>query len=103
MSPTPTQKAKATWTVKQNSKARKGENDLPGKFKTVAKAAKRSLMMTGKATGFDNYGPLKQLGNNFYHCHLGSDKTTYVMVWKVDKQSKTITVTYIGTHENAPY
>ncbi|MDQ7831912.1 MAG: hypothetical protein RDU30_09270 [Desulfovibrionaceae bacterium] len=93
----------ASWTVKQNSKARKGENDLPGKCQTIAKAVKRTLMKTGKATGFDNYGPVKQLGKNFYHCHIGSFQATYVMVWKVDKNSKTITVTYIGTHENAPY
>lgn len=92
-----------TWTVKQNAKARRGEEDLPEKIKTVSRAAKRSLMMTGKAAGFNNFGPLKQLGNNFYHCHLNTGKPTYVMIWKIDKQLKTIIVTYIGTHEKAPY
>ncbi|MHC1712011.1 MAG: cytotoxic translational repressor of toxin-antitoxin stability system [Solidesulfovibrio sp.] len=103
MPPNPTQQARTLWTVKQTSKAKKGEEQLPERLKIVSRAVKRSLQATGKAAGFCNFGPLKQLGNNFYHCHINTGKPTYVMVWKLDKQIKTIILTYIGPHGSAPY
>ena len=41
-----------------------------------------------------------KLEDDSYHAHV---KYHYVAVWKVDKAAGTITVTYAGTRENAPY
>lgn len=35
-----------------------------------------------------------------YHTHI---KYKWVAVWVVDKKAKTVTVTYIGSREDAPY
>lgn len=93
-----------SWMVKTSSKARKGEEGLPEKLKAVCQAAKRALMKTGACVGFDHFGPLKQLGPRFYHCHLGVvRKTTYVMYWEVNDRERVITIRFIGSHENANY
>ena len=109
MSSKPTQKAKAPaqkapWTVKESSKARKGEKELPKKLKIVVKAVKRSLAMTGQAYGMDHYSRLEQRGKGYFHCHLGTHRgTTYVAYWRVNKKSKIIDFEYCGTHEGARY
>ena len=39
-----------------------------------------------------------------YHCHIKKGKPTYVAVWDlVDDQIRLVEVTYVGTHEKAPY
>lgn len=51
---------------------------------------------------YPNYGKLK--GGSSYHCHLSKGNPTFVAVWEIkDKKIKLIEVTYVGTHENAPY
>ncbi len=51
---------------------------------------------------YPNYGKLK--GGWAYHCHLSKGNPTFVAVWEIkDKKIKLIEVTYVGTHENAPY
>jgi len=49
-----------------------------------------------------NFGKLSEIE---YHCHLKKGRPpTYVACWKVIcKNSKIIEVTYVGTHEKAPY
>jgi len=48
-----------------------------------------------------NYGKLTKIR---HHCHLKKGKPTFVVVWEVkDTESKLIEVTYVGTHEKAPY
>lgn len=91
------------WTLRQNSKARKGSDSAPENIQAAIVAVKRSLILTGKAIGHKNFGPLKQLGKNFFHCHLNNGKPTYVMIWIVESSERLITVTYVGTHEKAPY
>lgn len=104
MSSQSTRQIETAWTLKISSKARKGEGELPEKLKPVCQAAKRALMKTGACVGFDHYGPLKQLGPRFYHCHLGAArKTTYVMYWEVNGRERVITIRFIGSHENANY
>ncbi|WP_300154983.1 hypothetical protein [Solidesulfovibrio sp.] len=76
----PVQTAKANWVVEQNARARKGEEGLPEKWKLIIRALKRSLGKTGKAAGFENFGPLRQLGNDVFHCHLNTGKPRYVAV-----------------------
>ena len=41
-----------------------------------------------------------KLGETTYHAHV---KYHWVAVWEVDKNTKTITITYIGSREGAPY
>lgn len=37
------------------------------------------------------------------HCHLKKGHPTYVACWRVKKNTVTIEVYYVGTHEKAPY
>ena len=47
------------------------------------------------------YNPFKgKLSENEYHTHV---KYHWVAIWKVDKTKNLVTVTYIGSRENAPY
>ena len=41
-----------------------------------------------------------KLSGDTYHTHI---KYKWVAVWHVDKKAKTITITYVGSRENAPY
>jgi mRNA-degrading endonuclease RelE of RelBE toxin-antitoxin system len=43
---------------------------------------------------------LGKLSETTYHTHI---KYSWVAVWEVDKQTKTVTITYIGSREDAPY
>jgi mRNA-degrading endonuclease RelE of RelBE toxin-antitoxin system len=48
-----------------------------------------------------NYG---KLSDGKHHCHLKKGNPTYVAVWQVeDGKIKLVEVTYVGTHEKAPY
>jgi hypothetical protein len=48
-----------------------------------------------------NYG---KLGKNRHHCHLKRGRPTYVAVWEVtNRAEKTVELTYVGSHEKAPY
>jgi hypothetical protein len=50
-----------------------------------------------------NYSKLKQKGSNVFHCHL---KWSYVAVWEYKNNEivvKEITISYVGSRENAPY
>jgi len=46
-----------------------------------------------------NYG---RLSEDTHHCHIKKGRPTYVMVWRVTA-AKSVEVTYVGTHERAPY
>jgi mRNA-degrading endonuclease RelE of RelBE toxin-antitoxin system len=49
------------------------------------------------AHGWSNYGKLNE---NEYHCHLSYH---YVACWRYEKKTIIIEVTYVGSHEDAPY
>ncbi len=50
---------------------------------------------------WSNYG---KLGRNRHHCHLKKGHPTYVAVWEVKGyEIKLVEVTYVGSHEKAPY
>jgi len=50
---------------------------------------------------WSNYG---KLGKNRHHCHLKKGHPAYVAVWEeTDKEIQLVEVTYVGTHEKAPY
>lgn len=50
-----------------------------------------------------NWKNYSKLGSIEHHCHLKSGKPTYVVCWRVFKDSKLVEVYYVGTHEKAPY
>lgn len=52
-----------------------------------------------------NYSKLRGTGRKeIHHCHLNRGRPTYVAVWEVlDKAVRLVEVSYVGTHENAPY
>lgn len=90
------------WTVKVNKGVVKQQNNLP-------EAVKKSLAMLEKDLA--EYGPVQGAWPNYsklnkkrHHCHLKKGQPTYVAVWEVvDSQIRILKVTYVGTHENAPY
>jgi hypothetical protein len=53
--------------------------------------------------GYSHLSP-GTLSHDRHHCHLKKGKPTYVAVWEVkNREIRLIEVTYVGTHEKAPY
>ncbi|GFH62502.1 MAG: conserved hypothetical protein [Candidatus Desulfovibrio kirbyi] len=89
------------WTVKVHRKVAKKSKTLPIPVQKAIEKLIFDLKIGGiVAQNWPNYG---KLGGNKHHCHLKKGKTTYVAVWLEVRETKTIEVTYVGTHENAPY
>lgn len=91
-----------TWEVLISAKARKGLRGLPEIVKRTLTLLMADLEDTGPVRGdWPNYG---KLAAGRHHCHLKKGKPTYVAVWIEEQgQLKVIEVTYVGTHEKAPY
>jgi hypothetical protein len=89
------------WTVHVPKKVRKAMRDLPLPVQSAAWLLVGDLKLKGPVAGnWPNYG---KLGKNGHHCHLKKGKPTYVAVWWELREEQTLEVTYVGTHENAPY
>lgn len=90
------------WTVHITAKAQKGLRGLPEIVKRALALLLADMEDTGPVRGnWPNYG---KLGPSRHHCHLKKGKPTYVAVWIEDQgKVKVIEVTYVGTHEKAPY
>jgi mRNA-degrading endonuclease RelE of RelBE toxin-antitoxin system len=89
------------WAVFLSKRADK----LAGKLPAAVRAALQTLMdeiaILGPVRGdWPNYS---KLGDDRHHCHLKKGKPTYVAVWTADKQTVTVEIVYVGTHEKAPY
>ncbi len=94
------------WTVTIHRKAAKQIRKLPNNIKSALLLLVRDLEANGPKTSgtWKNYGKLKGVAGNKYHCHIVKGKPTYVCCWEVtDKQLKILEVYYVGTHEKAPY
>ena len=91
-----------SWTVTIPKKVGKKILKLPGRVKKSLAFLVREIELSGPARGqWPNYG---KLAKNKYHCHLKKGQPTYVAVWEVkNKEIRLIDVTYVGTHEKAPY
>jgi len=78
---------------------------LSGKLPDAIKASLQALMgeiaILGPVRG--NWPNYSKLGEDRHHCHLKKGKPTYVAVWTADKQTVTVEIVYVGTHEKAPY
>ncbi len=90
------------WTVTSEKKVRKQVRKLPLSVKENLFALLLDIEIDGPVRGnWPNYG---KLGRNRHHCHLKKGHPTYVAVWEVkDYQIKLVEVTYVGSHEKAPY
>ena len=90
------------WTVTVKRKVKKQIRKLSVSIKETLFTLLLEIEKEGPVRGnWPNYGRLK---NNRHHCHLKKGQPTYVAVWEVkEKQSKLVEVTYVGSHEKAPY
>jgi hypothetical protein len=87
------------WDVFLSNKALKQKNKLPEDLKSND---------GNPGSQWPNYKKFKGLkgqrkNDDWRHCHLQKGNPTYVCCWKVFKDTQTIEVYYVGTHENSPY
>jgi hypothetical protein len=88
------------WTVEVNRRIR--VTVLPLRVQQSLVALLHEIELQGPVRGnWPNYG---RLGPGRHHCHLKKGRPTYVAVWEVrDREQHIVEVTYVGTHEKAPY
>jgi mRNA-degrading endonuclease RelE of RelBE toxin-antitoxin system len=91
-----------SWTVTVKKKARKQVDKLPISIRQILVGLLSEIEAYGPyRNNWQNYGPL---GGNRFHCHLKKGNPTYVAVWDItDKNIRLVEVSYVGTHERAPY
>ena len=92
------------WEVLITPKAKKEADKLPkGIWQRFAGLLARLRVEGPIQPRCSHFGKLKGQGD-VYHCHLKDGRPTYVAVWEVvDGGIRLIEVTYVGTHEKAPY
>ena len=90
------------WTVTSKKKTQKQAQKLPADIKKILARLLIEIEIAGPfRSNWQNYGPL---GKNRYHCHLKKGRPTYVAVWEIiNKEIRLVEVSYVGTHEKAPY
>ena len=90
------------WTVSLSKKAAKQVDGLPAAVKIILKALLIDIRKRGPVQGeWRNYSKLTEVT---HHCHLKKGHPTFVAVWQVTNRTiRIVEVTYVGTHENAPY
>jgi mRNA-degrading endonuclease RelE of RelBE toxin-antitoxin system len=90
------------WQVNLHPKVQKALPKLPKRIKDVFALLVKEMRVSGPVRGdWANYG---KLGKGRHHCHIKKGQPTYVAVWQeVDGTIQLIEVTYVGTHEKAPY
>ena len=91
-----------TWQVTLNRQTEKQVRRLPLKIRQRLYYLLTEMEQCGPVRGnWANYGKLEK---NVHHCHIKKGKPCYVAVWEVHDQTiRLIEVTYVGTHEKAPY
>lgn len=90
------------WTVRISARTHKGVRALPEVVRRALALLMADLGDFGPVRGdWPNYG---KLGPGRHHCHLRKGRPTYVAVWEErGKGIRLLEVTYVGTHEKAPY
>lgn len=91
-----------SWTVNIKTKVLKRLSRLPGNVRSRLILLMQEMEISGPVRGeWPNYG---KLASGRHHCHLKKGNPTYVAVWEeVRGEIQLIEVTYVGTHEKAPY
>jgi mRNA-degrading endonuclease RelE of RelBE toxin-antitoxin system len=92
------------WQVVLSKQAKKQSLKLPEMVQSLVDALMRDLELNGPIRyNWKNFGKIKGQDNH-YHCHIKKGKPTYVAYWVVlNKKIQFMEITYVGTHENAPY
>lgn len=96
------------WSVTISRKTAKNLHRWPQQVKNSLTALIREIEVAGPVRG--NWPNYAKLGKDKHHCHLTKGQPTYVAVWN-EKGSdmkdniviELVEVTYVGTHEKAPY
>ncbi len=90
------------WKVEVARPVSKGLRKLPASVHTALAALIMDMEDSGPVRGdWPNYS---RLGPGRHHCHLKKGRPTYVAVWEERPgHVRLIEVTYVGTHEKAPY
>jgi hypothetical protein len=90
------------WSVKERQALNKRIRKLPAKVQNLLIALKKDMEANGPIRG--DWPNFSALSHNRCHCHLKKGHPTYVAIWEVlNKEIRLIEVTYVGTHQNAPY
>jgi mRNA-degrading endonuclease RelE of RelBE toxin-antitoxin system len=91
-----------TWTVSFTRKASKQVDNIPKQVRSILTALVHEIGKKGPVRGdWPNYG---KLAHEKHHCHLKKGRPTYVAVWEEsDRGIRLVEITYVGTHEKAPY
>jgi mRNA-degrading endonuclease RelE of RelBE toxin-antitoxin system len=94
-----------TWTVNFTARAAKQKAKLPARIAERLDVLRAEIEQKGPIQlKMAHFGKLKGKTGEVFHCHLNKGRPTYVAVWKVeDRTILLVEVTYVGTHENAPY
>ncbi len=91
------------WQVEISKKIVRQIKRLPNKaVKESLFALLRDIELHGPVRGdWPNYG---KLDKDRHHCHIKKGHPTYVVIWEEqNKKIRLVEVTYVGTHEKAPY
>jgi mRNA-degrading endonuclease RelE of RelBE toxin-antitoxin system len=90
------------WTVTAAKAVRRQVDRLPMRVRERLFALLMEMERGGPIRGnWPNYG---KLGPWRHHCHIKKGRPTYVAVWEeADGTVRLVEVTYVGTHEKAPY
>jgi len=90
------------WRVELSNRARKQAVKLPKAVQNSLMLLMREISISGPVRG--NWANYSKLSGAEHHCHLKKGNPTYVAVWREYKEKvRLVEVTYVGTHEKAPY
>ena len=90
------------WQVTLHPKVQKALPKLPARIRDAFSLLVKDIRISGPIRG--DWGHYGKLSNGRHHCHIKKGRPTYVAVWQeVDGKIQLIEVTYVGTHEKAPY
>ncbi len=94
-----------TWKVELTAKVNRQKNKLPERIYRRLNALLLAIEQSGPVQpSMPHFGKLKNWPGEYYHCHLNKGRPTYVAIWQVkDDIAVLVEVTYVGTHEKAPY
>lgn len=90
------------WRVCLTKKADKQKSKLPASIRSALRTLMADIELCGPVRGdWPNYG---KLASSRHHCHIKKGHPTYVAVWEeLENEIRLVEVTYVGTHEKAPY
>jgi hypothetical protein len=91
-----------SYAVRLTRQANRQKEKLPEKVKAALLFLLHEIARNGPVRGdWPNYG---KLGAKRHHCHIKKGKPTYVAVWEeIGGEIRLVELTYVGTHEKAPY